>query len=237
MGKQIKLTNTDFLAIEKEDGNYFSIKGNSLCKQGLYEEAIEFYRLAAAMGNSHSINRLGNFYLFGDGTKANISVSIGYFKMAAIKENIDSCIKLGEIYSTDRWGLKDNEMSIYYYRLGASAIIGGEWNVHNVIWCSNLQKYPHLSFAIGKEFFKGKNLDKDLVLSYIFLRHAFEGYLSIFPNEEEDYHKYLDDVVELLANDEFDSIRDEIEEEFSFAYSGDEEFNELEEDEEETPTN
>ena len=137
--KQLKLTNTDFLAIEKGDRNYINNKGAKLYVEPTYKDAVEYYRLASAMGDKHATSNLGYCYLYGRGIEANLSFAIAYFKIAAIREDIDACYKLGDIYSSDKWGVKDSEMSVYYYRLAASFILEDEWNKNRVLWCGELR--------------------------------------------------------------------------------------------------
>lgn len=230
MKKQIKITNTDYLAIEKKDCNYINNKGAALYKEDTYEQSVEYYRLAAAMGCTHSISNLGYCYLYGRGIKANLSLAIAYFKIAAKREDIDACYKLGDIYSSNKWGLKDDELAVYYYRLAASIILD-DWNKEEVLWCKRLEKYPSLSFALGRELLKGENMTRDLVLSYLFLKHAYEGYEEEIMNGSDMYKEVFNKVIDCLQDNAFDPIRDRLDKEFMEAYSEDDFFDEFEDDE------
>ena len=50
------LTETDNNAVLLNDSNYINNKGANLYRPDTYKEAVEYYRLAAAMGNVHSIH-------------------------------------------------------------------------------------------------------------------------------------------------------------------------------------
>lgn len=53
------LTNADKISIDLNDSNYINNKGAKLYKPESYAESVEYYRLATAMGNTHSISNLG----------------------------------------------------------------------------------------------------------------------------------------------------------------------------------
>lgn len=79
----VKLTKADFIAIENGDGVYLNGKGANFYRQEKYEEAIEYYRLAAAMGNVDSISNLGYCYMYARSVPGNISLALAYFEAAA----------------------------------------------------------------------------------------------------------------------------------------------------------
>lgn len=170
------------------------------------------------MGSKHSISNLGYCYLYGRGMEANISLAIAYFKIASMKGDIDASYKLGDIYSSDKWGLKDNEMSVYYYRLAASYIIDDNWSEDNVFWTKKLSKYPSLCFALGRELLSGINMTRDIALSYIVLKHAFDGYTQELMNGAEWYQSSFDNVKALLQDFRYDEVRDRIDKRFANPY-------------------
>lgn len=55
---KVFLTVTDNNAVLLDDSNYINNKGANLYRPDTYLEAVEYYRLAAAMGNVHSISNL-----------------------------------------------------------------------------------------------------------------------------------------------------------------------------------
>ena len=130
------LTATDFNAIDLLDSNYINSKGAKRYIEEDFMTAVEYYRLAAAMGNPQAISNLGYCYLYGRDIEPNLSLAIAYFKIAARHELVDAAYKLGDIYGSDKWGVKDKEMSNYYYRMAISFIIDEEWENSKVItWC------------------------------------------------------------------------------------------------------
>lgn len=85
-------------AVSLEDSNYINGKGAKLYCGGRYKSAVEYYRLAAAMGNVQATANLGYCYLYGRDIEPNLSLAIAYFKIASVNDNIDAAYKLGDIY-------------------------------------------------------------------------------------------------------------------------------------------
>ena len=123
----LALTSADMNAVSLRDSNYINNKGANLYCNGIYKSAVEYYRLAAAMGNIQAISNLGYCYLYGRDIESNLSLAIAYFKIASMNQNIDAAYKLGDIYGSEKWGLKDIEMSVYYYRMAVSFILDDDW--------------------------------------------------------------------------------------------------------------
>ena len=55
----MELTATDMAAIREEAMGYLTSKGANLYKEDTYYQSVEYYRLAAAMGEVQSISNLG----------------------------------------------------------------------------------------------------------------------------------------------------------------------------------
>ena len=145
-GGSFELTATDRTAVDRGDSNYINNKGAALYREGTYAQAVEYYRLAAAMGNIHAVSNLGYCYLYGRDTEPDTQLAIAYFKTAAAGGDVDAAYKLGDIYSRDKWGLKDPEMSVYYYRMAASFIIDTPWeNSYIITYCSRLRRTSSVS--------------------------------------------------------------------------------------------
>ena len=86
-------------------------------------------------------------------------LAIAYFKIASEKKNPDATYKLGDIYGNDKWGLKDKELSIYYYSLAVQYIVGLDWrSASNLLYEEELQAYPSLCFALSRELGKDGGL-------------------------------------------------------------------------------
>jgi len=216
------LSATDNVAVDAGDSNYINNKGAKLYAPESYAQSVEYYRLAAAMGNAHAISNLGYCYLYGRSVKSELSLAIAYFKTAAQRRNVDAAYKLGDIYGSDKWGVKDKELSVYYYRMAASFVIDEEWENYSntVAYNYELQKYPSLCYALGREMSKGGDMYTDLDRAYQFLKHAEAGYTRELRNGSEMYRSAYEGVQALLASEQFaeiaeryDSFYDEDEEE------------------------
>ena len=216
MEKKFNLTATDMVAIHEGDNAFLTNKGANLYKDGTYCQSVEYYRLAAAMGEVHSISNLGYCYLYGRDIEANTSLAIGYFTIAANKQDIDANYKLGDIYSSDKWGVKDIELSNYYYNYAAALIIGEGWKRGEpIVWCDELQEYPSLCYAMARALLPKGAMPTDLRMSYQFLKHAEIGYKVAINDGNTMYEESYEGVLKLLKDKEYDSVREEIEKMFS----------------------
>lgn len=209
--KNMQLTRTDIEAIKKNDSDYINNKGANLYMNKEYKDAIEYYRLASAMGNVQAISNLGYCYLYGRDIEADTDTAIAYFELAADRQNVDASYKLGDIYGSDKWGKKDPELSIYYYRLAASWLIDDSWDAKYRIACTDsLQRYPSLCFALAREMMPGGYMRTDIIEAYQFLKHAEKGYRIEIANGANFYTKAYEDVIDMIDDNIFDAIRDEI---------------------------
>ena len=214
----ITLTPTDQLAITTGDSNYINNKGADLYSTGNYAAAVEYYRLAAAMGNVDAVSNLGYCYLYGRDIEPNTSLSIGYFKTAADRGSVDAAYKLGDVYGTAKWGVEDKELSIYYYRLAATYLIGGPWeNPAVILNCCKLCRYPSLCYALGREMMPGGGVATDLEVAYQFLLQAKAGYEIALADGDSFYEKSLAGVNQLLADPVFVPILSDYEEYENYA--------------------
>lgn len=207
------LTQTDLLAVERGDSNYINNKGASLYGDGLYPDAVEYYRLAAAMGNVDAVSNLGYCYLYGRSLEPDTTLAIAYFRNAANRGCVDAAYKLGDIYSRDKWVEKDPELSVYYYRLAASLLVRGKWEDYNqILWNDELPQYPSLCFALGRELMPGGHMAADIRCAYQFLLRARTGYRDALANGSDFYRESYEAVLDLLADPIFDEIRAEYDE-------------------------
>ena len=60
MIKKVELSATDMAAIREGADAYLNNKGANLYKEDTYYQSVEYYRLAAAMGEVHSVSNLGS---------------------------------------------------------------------------------------------------------------------------------------------------------------------------------
>lgn len=216
---KFSLTQADKIAVECGDDVYINAKGAKLYGNQYYANAVEYYRLGAAMGNVNSISNLGYCYLYGRQVPQNTTLAIAYFKIAVKKGDPDAAYKLGDIYSRDKWGMKDKELSIYYYSLAVKYIIGEKWyNLDNIYYAKVLQDYPSLCFAMARELANGGAMITDIRMSYQFLLHAKIGYENELSHGFEMYYQAYENVLKLISDSQYNDIRAEYDE----MYFGDE---------------
>lgn len=205
------LTQADINAANLKDAEYINNRGAKLYRNGDYSSAVEYYRLAAAMGNMDAVSNLGYCYLYGREIEQNTSLAIAYFKIAAERGIVDAAYKLGDIYSSDKWNLKDIDLSLYYYNAAAKLVINDYWDTESIVYCTDLQRYPSLSFALGREMAEGGRMLTDLRVAYQFLKHAEIGYRTEIDNGAKMYENAYEGVQVFLADPQFDKIREESE--------------------------
>lgn len=202
------LTAADMTAVELADSNYINNKGANLYTSETYGQSVEYYHLAAAMGNVDAISNLGYCYLYGREVKSDLSLAIAYFKTAAKHNNVDAAYKLGDIYGSNKWGILDKELSIYYYRIAASFIIDENWDEpFTILYTDELINYPSLCFALGRELSNGGYMHTNLDCAYQFLNHAKIGYERALQNGDKMYQKSYQNVLKLLDSEQFDKVK------------------------------
>lgn len=211
MGKNIfKLTNTDFRAIDDDEFNYLSNKGANLYINEDYSKSIEYYRIAACMGDVQAICNLGYSYLYGRGVDINYSLAMAYFNIAAKKGDIDAAYKLGYIYSVEDYGVIDPELSVYYYNIAIRNLFKVNENYNfSIPYARELDDYPSLCFAYAKELLPDGNMYTDINVSYQFLLHAEIGYKREISNGANMYKENYDKVLELINDSIYDDVRNQ----------------------------
>ena len=205
----IALSDADFVAIRGNDSNYLLNKGAD--KYGNdYEESIEYYRLSAAMGNPQAISNLGYCYLYGRSIEPNVSLALAYFTIAADLGVIDALYKLGNIYSSDEFVDKDEELEKYYYEKAVDALLDSY---------SDYDDYPSLSLAVGKETMEDGLFDTDLDRAYFLLKCAEKGFKKYIDNGDDFYEDHYAETLDLLEDKQFD---DEIKDNYNQIYENEE---------------
>ncbi|MBO4106610.1 tetratricopeptide repeat protein [Streptococcus suis] len=208
MNSTVELSAADYKAIERNDSRYLNSKGANYYREGQYNLAAAYYHLAASMGNSDAMSNLGYCYLCGRHTDPNLSLAIAFFKLAAKNKNIDATYKLGDIYGATKWGIQDEELSIYYYRLAVSYILDEPLEaLQDITWCQALKYYPSLCLVLGKAMLVDGQLFVNIDLAYQFLMFAQKGYEIELQNRGRYYQSAYEQVLKLLEDPQFDSIR------------------------------
>ena len=205
----VALSDADFVAIRGKDSNFLLSKGADKYGDD-YEESIEYYRLSAAMGNPQAISNLGYCYLYGRSIEPNVSLALAYFTIAADLGVIDALYKLGNIYSSDEFVDKDEELEKYYYEKAIDALLDSY---------ADYEDYPSLSLAVGKETMKDGLFDTDLDRAYFLLKCAENGFKKYIDNGDDFYEDHYAETLDLLEDKQFD---DEIKDNYNQIYDNEE---------------
>ncbi|MBQ7596438.1 MAG: sel1 repeat family protein [Clostridia bacterium] len=219
MQNKISLSAAYMQAISFRDSEHINNKGADLYVSEEYDKAVEYYRIASAMGDTHAASNLGYCYLYGRGIEPNTSLAVAYFIIAAQRGDIDAAYKLGDIYSSDKWGLKDKELSVYYYDMAAHFITSNR--DEDILWITQFQNYPSLCFALGREMSLNGSMPADIETAYIFLKHGEKGYIRELANGSRMYEQPYKSLLEWLADPQFDPIRDKYDKLFDEEYYDD----------------
>lgn len=192
----MNISNVDFKAIEQNDSNYFLNKGANLYNKGEYLGAIEYYEIAASMGNSHAISNLGYCYLYGRGIPKDEKKAVLYFNLAANKNDIDALYKLGTFYLSGIVVKKDTEIALYFLERAKA-------QVHN------LSDFPSLCYTLACEYIKDTNQYEPYKI-FDLLEEAKYGYeYEINEHGATYYQKNYEAVLKILEDSMFDEFRDQ----------------------------
>ena len=205
----IALSDADFFAIRGKDSDFLLSKGVEKYGDD-YEESIEYYRLSAAMGNPQAISNLGYCYLYGRSIEPNVSLALAYFTIAADFGVIDAFYKLGNIYSSDEFVDKDEELEKYYYEKAIDALLDSY---------ADYEDYPSLSLAVAKETMEDGLFDTDLDRAYFLLKCAENGFKKYIDNGDDFYEDHYTETLDLLEDKQFD---DEIKDNYNQIYENEE---------------
>ena len=202
---KIEFENENKVALEDFNSDYFNSRGAELYRDEEYETAIEYYRIAAAMGNVQSLANLGYCYYYGRGCKKDLKLAFAYFKMAARFKNTDALYKLSTMYEHGK-GVKKNDEIAEYYLMTAFHSLNELPEVARL-------DYPSVLFAMGQRFLTIGEEKGDYETAYTLLRGAQEGYEFQINQGCHYYEKMLTEVEEILQRECFVGYRDEDEDE------------------------
>ena len=219
--EEFKFSATDMLAIQKGEDSYLFDRGELLYRNGHKENALNYYNVAATFGNIDALNALGGHYLCGIPEKINISLAKAYFAIASNKGDISATYMLGYIYNSDI-ETKNIERAIYYYKKAVHLIIK-EISEDAVLDSEKLTEYPYLCSAFAKVILNGVGIKKDIGLSYLFAKRAYDGY-KISKSNDFGLIKATEDFMNLK---DFDEIRKKYDYKYKnrfFEYGDEEEY-------------
>lgn len=141
-------------------------KANMLYNDEEYEDAVEYYRLSAAMGNANAITRIGCCYFDGKGVIRDYAKARVYFKLGVTHGDINSLYKLGDLY-IDGLGVKKDERKAIEYYVESYNLVKSQDEIY---------KYPEVLLRVAKVFMEGKYLEQNYEMARQFLEVAKEGF-------------------------------------------------------------
>ena len=114
-GDIMKLTRADKAAIQNGDSNYLVNKGIRYYYDQDYEVALDYFHLAAALGNGRAAGYIGHCYMHGEGVPAEVDLALSYFRIGMDSRDVESFYRLGKNYCDGVGVEKDHELGVYYY--------------------------------------------------------------------------------------------------------------------------
>ena len=152
-----------------------------------YKKAFYWYKKAAIHGNPIVFYNLGLCYL-GDGTKRNYRLAFFWTKRAALAGYYDAFLALGWHYlngfgvkqnynKAEKWylaALKEKEDSKAIFSLGLIAYDKMQFDLATKYFSKAISKFNHplAYYFMGKLFFEGKGIKKDIFQSESLLLEA-----------------------------------------------------------------
>lgn len=190
----MKLTNTDFKAIEMNEGEYLRIKARLLESNGDIENSLVYYNLASILGDSEAIGSLGEYYL----NNKNTSLALAYFNIGVSLDDVLSLYNLGTLYFEGKKVDKDPELGHFYYSKALDLLNDDEEKL----------KYPSLFFNVAEDISKNALSINDLFQAYDYYLIAADGYDLALHNGKNEYAKKLKEVTSIINSEKFKEVRE-----------------------------
>ena len=208
----MKLMKADKAAIQNGDSNYLCNKGIGFYYDQDFEVALEYYRLAAAMGNAKAIGNIGVCYMHGQGVPTEIDIALSYLRIAIDNRDIDAFYHLGKMYCDGDGVEKDRELGVYYYENALAELIDN-------YTLQDQFMYPALFYALALEKLPGGELNSNLSTSYKYLLIANMGYSLAIENGAFYFEHALEEVKNQMNETIYDDVRSTVKKEFKEEYS------------------
>lgn len=176
--------------VENRDHLALLTEGAKQYKKENYVEAIEYYRLAATLGNRQAACNLGYCYMYGRSVEKDLNMAYNYFEIAS-----DGCIealyKIGEMYEEGIVVEKSDEIAGYYYNK-AIKIVESQ---------NDEYEFPSLLYKVAKRMIKaGEKVNGRMVhyLSVALSRYQLDADAGC-----NYYVERIEDIKNILAQEEF----------------------------------
>lgn len=187
-------------AFEIENHSDISLEGMITHRDKKYDDSMEYFHLAAAMGNAQAMADLGMCYFHGRGCKKNYDLAFSYSQLAAKKMNIDGLYYLSLMYEHGHGTDKDAEAADYY--------LGTAFEMTSSLGDRAAYEYPYLFYSIAKKLIKIGTEDC-LQTAYNALLDARDGYADDIEGGATYFKENLAEVEALLKKSIFDPFRDD----------------------------
>lgn len=92
---------------------------DSLSEEFNFEEAIIYYKKAAALGSAEALCSLGEIYNEGMGVEEDLYIALNYYKEAAEKGDAKAMFNLGEILNQENEKLQNRQEALFWYQKSA----------------------------------------------------------------------------------------------------------------------
>ena len=207
----MKLTKADKAAIQNGDSNYLVNKGIRYYRDQEYEVSIDYFHLAATMGNGKAMGYLGVCYMNGQGVPAEMDLSLSYFRMATDTRDVEAFYQLGKIYCDGVAVEKDVELGVYYYENALAELLENESVTEQF-------KYPDLFYALALEKLPGGGLSSSISTSYKYLLVANMGYTLAIEDGAYYYENALEIVKDKMNDAIYDDVRNAVKKQFKEDY-------------------
>ena len=178
----MKLTKADKAAIQSGDSNYLVNKGIRYYYDKDYEVAMDYFHLAAAMGNGKAIGSIGTCYLYGHGVPEENDIAMSYLRIAMDLRDVDAFYRMGWMYSNGESVEKDSELGIYYYEQALAELLEN-YSIQEQF------NHPALFYALAKEKIVGGGMSENIAVSYKYLLVANMGYQLAIDDGKYYYEK------------------------------------------------
>jgi len=207
----MKLTKADKVAIQGGDSNYLVNKGIRYYYDKDYEVAMDYYHLAAAMGNGKAIGCIGTCYLYGRGVPEEIDLALSYYHIAMDVRDVDTFYQMGKIYSNGEGVEKDPELGVYYYETAFAELLDN-------YTLQDQFSHPALFAALAQEKLPGGGMSESVSTSYKYLLVANMGYQLAIDDGAFYFEEELESIKTRMNDPIYDDVRSAVKKQFKEEY-------------------
>lgn len=158
-----------------------------------YEQAVQYYTMAADRGSLIAMENLGYCYYYGRDVEIDYKKAYHYFIKPALAGRLESIYKIGDMYAKGLYVDEDKDMAFTLYE-----------NAYNQI-DDDCDVKADICLRMGNCFYYGDGCDKNHYTALMFLQQAEFYYYEQINNGDFYKRKILDGVI-----DKINKIRQEL---------------------------